>query len=85
MRLVRKLFPFMYPKKDTTNKDDYSNIVQSIARCKRLYKKLSVLAHPDKHPHKVELANSIMEQINTSRFDYLKLKELEKRINDELS
>ena len=85
MRLARILFPFLYPRRDASTKNDYNNIVQSIARCKRLYKKLSVLAHPDKHPNKVELANSIMEQINTSRFDYQKLKELEKRINYELS
>lgn len=84
MKLLRILLPFLYSTREIRTEYEGNNIVQSMARCKRLHKELSILAHPDKHPNKTEIANDIMSQINIYRFNYSKLKELEIRINNEL-
>jgi len=55
-----------------------------MARCKKLYKKLSIVAHPDKHPNNSELATKIMNEINANRFNYSELVKLEKKIQEEL-
>ena len=64
--------------------EDGLNIVQSMAKCKKLYKKLCVLAHPDRHRDKEEIATAIMDEININRFNYLELTKLEQRIKEEL-
>ena len=54
------------------------NVVESIASAKSLHKELIRLAHPDKNPMKVELAQEITELLNMNRYNYrelLKLKE----------
>jgi curved DNA-binding protein CbpA len=55
-----------------------------MAKCKSLYKKLAILAHPDKNPNKSELAQEITMSLNENRYNYAKLKELEKRITKDL-
>lgn len=64
--------------------EDELNIVQSMAKCKKLHKRLCVLAHPDKHPDKEELATAIMNEVNNNRFNYSELTKLEQRIKEEL-
>lgn len=82
MNLLKLFVSFLRPK--STKREDCNNIVQSMARCKQLYKKLSVLAHPDKHPNNSELATEIMNEINANRFNYSQLVKLEKKIQEEL-
>ena len=60
------------------------NIVASIARCKALYKKLIIAAHPDKHPSQIDLAEELTKAINRARYDYSELIKLEKRVDSEL-
>lgn len=61
------------------------NIVNSIANAKRLYKELIIKSHPDKHPNNVELAQSLTERVNNSRYNYNELLELKDIIEKELS
>lgn len=65
-------------------KDDFSNIVKSMALCKSLYKELIKESHPDKHPNKVELATEITELININRYNYAELEKIKNRIKNEL-
>lgn len=82
MKLLDLFDSFLWPK--SFKSEDCNNIVQSMARCKQLYKTLSILAHPDKHPNKTELATEIMNEVNANRFNYSELLKLEKKIQEEL-
>lgn len=82
MKLFKLFVSFLRPK--LAKREDCNNIVQSMARCKKLYKKLSIVAHPDKHPNNSELATKIMNEINANRFNYSELVKLEKKIQEEL-
>ncbi len=61
-----------------------TNIVESIAKCKSLHKKLVILAHPDKHKDHQELAEELTKAINRARYDYAELLKLQKRVESEL-
>ena len=81
------LFPYISPffrRNRNVIPEDCNNIVQSMARCKKLYKKLTILCHPDKHPYKTDIATDIMNEINNNRYNYSELVKLKKRIKEEL-
>lgn len=61
------------------------NLVNSISKAKPLYKKLILLAHPDKHPEKTELATLLSQKLNLERYNYNKLLELEEEIQRDLA
>ena len=44
------------------------NLVNSISKAKPLYKRLIVLAHPDKHPEKHEIATHLSQKLNLERY-----------------
>lgn len=77
-----KYFRWLFPAKSNTNES--INIVNSIAKAKKLHKKLILYAHPDRHPNNQELATRLSKQINENRFDYNELLKLQDRINKEL-
>ena len=60
------------------------NVVESMAKAKRIYKELILMAHPDRHADKVELAQSITEEINKNRHNYQELLRLKGLIEKEL-
>lgn len=60
------------------------NVVESIAKAKRIYKELILMAHPDRHSNKVELAESITKEINKNRHNYQELLRLKLLIEKEL-
>lgn len=64
--------------------DHSENIVASIAKCKILYKRLIIAAHPDKHPLQSDIAEELTKAINRSRYNYAELIKIEKRIESEL-
>lgn len=64
--------------------DETFNVVQSISKGKLLYKQLIMRAHPDKNPENVELATELTHSINSNRFNYRELLELQERIKTEL-
>lgn len=66
---------------------DYSetakNMVQSISKCKHLYKKLIVRVHPDKFlDERVVMANDLTARITKAKRNYNELVELEKEVKD---
>ena len=60
------------------------NVINSMANAKKLYKELIIRAHPDKHPDKTELAQSMTERINNNRYNYNELFKLKKIVDSEL-
>lgn len=60
------------------------NVVESMAKAKSLYKELIRKAHPDRHADKVELAQTITEEINKNRYNYQELLRLKDLIENEL-
>ena len=64
--------------------NESSNVVESIAKSKVLYKELIRKSHPDKHPQKEELAMEFTELVNNNRFNYRELLKLKERIENEL-
>ena len=83
MKLVEYI-KSLFKRKNYKSVEESNNIVNSMAKCKSLYKKLAILAHPDKNPNKSELAQEITMSLNENRYNYAKLKELEKRITEDL-
>ena len=81
MRLA-KWFRWVFPAKNKTNES--INIVNSIAKAKKLHKELILYAHPDRHPNNQELATRLSERINENRFNYSELLKLQDIINKEL-
>ena len=81
MRLA-KWFRWVFPAKNKTNES--INIVNSIAKAKKLHKELILYAHPDRHPNNQELATRSSERINENRFNYSELLKLQDIINKEL-
>ena len=61
------------------------NVINSIAKAKKLYKELIIKAHPDKHPNNMELAQSLTEEINNNRYNYNELLKLKEIIKKDLS
>lgn len=80
-----KIFSFVkrfFSKK--THQREELNVINSIAMAKNLYKELVVKAHPDKHLDKIELAQSLMEQVNNNRYNYSELLKLKEQIDKQL-
>ncbi len=65
-------------------KDESTNVVDGMVRARLLYKRLSVLAHPDKNPDRREIAEDIMARITANRFNYAGLIQIEKEIEKKL-
>ncbi|MBD5353442.1 MAG: J domain-containing protein [Bacteroides sp.] len=83
MRLI-KLLRELWGHRGTDRVEEYDNVVASIAQCKQLYKRLSILAHPDRNLDKVKIATELTEEINANRYNFSMLKRLEERVNTEL-
>ena len=75
---LRKFF------KRKTSKHEEMNVVNSIAKAKKLYKELILMAHPAKHKDNAELAQSLTEKINNNRYNYDELLKLKEIIENEL-
>lgn len=64
----------------TIKEDQSRNVVEGMVKARRLYKELSVAAHPDKHPDDSEWANDVMSRIVANRHNYIALVELSEEI-----
>lgn len=66
---------------------DMDNLMDSIYKSKNLYKLLSSKCHPDRfvNTDKIEIANSIFQEITKHKRDYNKLIILKKRAQKELN
>lgn len=65
--------------------DESINVVDSIVKAKKLFKELSSLAHPDKNPDNLEVAENLMKHIVANRNNYEELLKLKKEVNDKLN
>ena len=82
MKFLKHFNRWLFPTKHKTYES--INIVNSIAKAKKLHKELILYAHPDRHPNKKELATRLSKQINENRFNYCELLKLQDIINKEL-
>lgn len=64
--------------------DESNNVVNSIVKARKLYKELSIKAHPDKHPDKITVAEDIMQKITSNQHNYTVLLELKKEVEEKL-
>lgn len=65
-------------------KDESANVVDSMVKARRLYKQLSVAAHPDKHPDKTDIAEDLMQRITANRHNYSELLRLKDEVDEKL-
>lgn len=79
---LAKYFKWLFPAKSKTKES--INIVNSIAKAKKLHKELILYTHPDRHPNNQELATQLSEQINENRFNYSELLKLQDIVNNML-
>lgn len=70
--------------RNTIKRDESANVVDSMVKARRLYKELSLSAHPDKHPDKSEIAEDIMQRITKNKHNYSELLKLKMEIEDKL-
>lgn len=68
----------------TIKKDESVNVVDGMVRARKLYKKLSIMAHPDKHPSNREMAEEIMQRITVNKHNYAVLLSLKSEIEEKL-
>lgn len=64
--------------------DESSNVVDSMVKARILYKELRVVAHPDKHPSKRDIAEELMQQVTANKHNYSVLISLKKEIEEKL-
>ena len=65
-------------------KDESSNVVNGIAKAKEMYKRLAIVAHPDRNPDHREEAEDLMSRISANRYNYDALLRLEEEVKDKL-
>ena len=70
--------------RNTIKRDESANVVDSMVKARRLYKELSLSAHPDKHPDKSEIAEDIMQRITKNKHNYSELLKLKIEIEEKL-
>ena len=64
--------------------DETINVVDSMVKARKLYKELSMAAHPDKHPHQMDIAEDIMKRLTANKHSYASLILLKKEIEERL-
>lgn len=70
--------------KRTIKTDESHNVVDSMVKARQLYKELSVVAHPDKHPDMIAEAEDLMQRITASKHNYTALLTLKKEVESKL-
>lgn len=60
--------------------DESTNVADGMVKARTLYKKLSLLAHPDKHLNQTEDAERIMSQITANKFNYSELLKIQEEM-----
>ena len=55
-----------------------------MVKARKLYKELSMAAHPDKHLEKHEKAEELTQRINANKHNYAGLRALQKEIEETL-
>lgn len=66
------------------HKDESYNVVNGIAKAKEIYKRLAIVAHPDRNPAHREEAEYLMSRITANRYNYDALVRLEEEVKEKL-
>ena len=64
--------------------DESFNVVDSMVKARRLYKELSLVAHPDKNPTRKDIAEDLMRQVTANKHNYSALVSLKAEIEEKL-
>lgn len=64
--------------------DESKNVVDGMAKAKRLYKELTIKAHPDQNPDKRVIAEDITSRLTSNKHNYIALLKLKSEIEEEL-
>lgn len=83
MNIFNRLYNRIRLKK-RFKEDESRNVVDGMAKARRLYKGLAIKAHPDRNPHKRELAEELTARLANNKFNYMGLLELKKEIEKRL-
>lgn len=83
MRILNRLYNRIRLKKRFKG-DESRNVVDGMAKARRLYKELALKAHPDRNPHQRELAEELTARLANNKFNYIGLLELKKEIEKKL-
>lgn len=70
--------------KRSIKSDESVNVVDSMVKARRLYRELSIAAHPDKHPDKIAEAEDLMQRITASKHSYTELLSLKQEVETKL-
>lgn len=68
----------------TIRGDESTNVVDSVVKARKLYKELSLAAHPDRHPDRREIAEILMRRITANKRNYSELLKLKKEVEEKL-
>lgn len=68
----------------TIRGDESTNVVDSVVKARKLYKELSLAAHPDRHPDRREIAENLMRRITANKRNYSELLKLKKEVEEKL-
>jgi hypothetical protein len=68
----------------TIKQDESNNVVNSMVLARRLYKELTVKAHPDRNPNCLAEAEDLMQRIVANRFNYAALVALQQEVSEKL-
>ena len=68
----------------TIKGDESANVVDSMVKARKLYKKLSLAVHPDRHPDRRKTAESLMRRVTSNKRNYSELLKLKTEIEERL-
>ena len=64
--------------------DESTNVVDGMVKARKLYKKLSLAVHPDRHPDRRKTAESLMRRVTSNKRNYSELLKLKTEIEKKL-
>lgn len=83
MKFIRRLLNRLRFRK-IIKRDESANVVEGIAKARKLYKELIKKTHPDLHVDNKLLAQEITQRINENRFNYEGLLLLKNEVKEKL-
>lgn len=83
MNILKRLITRVRFRRFITS-DESSNVVDGIVKVRKLYKELCMVAHPDKHSSKQDIAQDLMQRITENKHNYAALVALKSEIEEKL-
>ena len=70
--------------KRTIKRNESTNVVNGIAKARKLYKELILKVHPDRNQEQKEIAEELIQRINENKYNYEALLLLKQEIEEKL-